>query len=74
MATVFGPLVGAITLLVSEELLKALTDHWMAILGPLIVLVVLTARRGIYGYLLDVDAWRERRRQTALARATKAAS
>jgi hypothetical protein len=37
-------------------------------------LVVLTARRGIYGYLLDVDAWRERRRQTALARATKAAS
>ena len=27
MATVFGPLVGAITLLVSEEILKALTDH-----------------------------------------------
>ena len=67
MATVFGPLVGAITLLVSEELLKALTDHWMAILGPLIVLVVLTARRGLYGYLLDFDAWRERRRQSAKA-------
>ena len=65
MATVFGPLVGAITLLVSEEILKALTDHWMAILGPLIVLVVLTARRGMYGYLLDIDAWRARRRQPA---------
>jgi branched-chain amino acid transport system permease protein len=74
MATVFGPLVGAIALLVSEELLKALTDHWMAILGPLIVLVVLTARRGIYGYLLDFDAWRERRRQPDMARSTKAAS
>jgi len=66
MATVFGPLVGAITLLVSEEILKALTDHWMAVLGPLIVLVVLTARRGLYGYLLDIDAWRARR-QTAAA-------
>ena len=74
MATVFGPLVGAIALLVSEEVLKALTDHWMAILGPLIVLVVLTARRGIYGYLLDFDAWRERRRQPDVVRSTKAAS
>ncbi len=62
MGTVFGPLVGALVLLISEELLKALTDHWMMILGPLIVLVVLTARRGVYGYLLDWDAWRERRR------------
>ena len=52
---------GAITLLVSEEILKAMTDHWPMILGPLIVLVVLTARRGLYGYLLDWDAWRERR-------------
>jgi branched-chain amino acid transport system permease protein len=69
MATVFGPLVGAITLLVSEEILKALTDHWMAVLGPLIVLVVLTARRGLYGYLLDIDAWRARR-QRAAANAT----
>lgn len=61
MGTVFGPLVGAIVLLVSEEVLKALTDRWMMILGPLIVLVVLTARRGVYGYLLSWDAWRERR-------------
>jgi branched-chain amino acid transport system permease protein len=62
MGTVFGPLVGALVLLISEEVLKALTDHWMMILGPLIVLVVLTARRGVYGYLLDWDAWRGRKR------------
>lgn len=62
MGTVFGPLVGSLVLLLSEEVLKAFTEHWMMILGPLIVLVVLTARRGVYGYLLDWDAWRERRR------------
>jgi branched-chain amino acid transport system permease protein len=61
MGTVFGPLVGALTLLLSEEILKALTDHWMAVLGPLIVLVVLLAKRGLYGFLLDWDAARERR-------------
>lgn len=63
MGTVFGPLVGAIVLLISEELLKALTDHWMMILGPLIVLAALTARRGVYGYLLDWDAWRAQQRR-----------
>ena len=68
MGTIFGPLVGSLVLLISEEILKALTDHWMMILGPLIVLVVLTARRGVYGYLLDWDAWRERRRLAADAR------
>ncbi len=62
MGTVFGPLVGALVLLISEELLKALTDHWMMILGPLIVLAALSARRGVYGYLLDWDAYRDRRR------------
>ncbi|MCZ8255070.1 MAG: branched-chain amino acid ABC transporter permease, partial [Polaromonas sp.] len=68
----FGPLAGALVLLISEELLKALTDHWMMILGPLIVLVVLTARRGVYGYLLDWDAWRERKRVAALPQGKEA--
>jgi len=68
MGTVFGPLIGALALLLSEEVLKALTDHWMMILGPLIVLVVLTARRGVYGYLLDLDAWRDRRTLASGAR------
>ena len=63
MGTVFGPLVGALVLLISEEVLKALTDHWMMVLGPLIVLAALTARRGVYGYLLDWDAWRSRRQK-----------
>ncbi len=37
MGTVFGPLVGSLVLLLSEEVLKAFTEHWMMILGPLIV-------------------------------------
>ena len=61
MGTVMGPLVGALALLLTEELLKGITEHWMMILGPLIVLVVLTARRGIHGGLLDLDARRARR-------------
>jgi branched-chain amino acid transport system permease protein len=56
MGTVLGPLVGALTLLGFEELLKGTTEHWPIILGPLIVMVVLLARRGLFGLALDWDA------------------
>ena len=56
MGTVLGPLVGALALLGCEELLKGMTEHWPIVLGPLIVLVVLLARRGLYGLALDWDA------------------
>lgn len=56
MGTVLGPLVGALTLLGCEELLKGMTEHWPIILGPMIVLVVLLARRGLFGMALDWDA------------------
>ena len=56
MGTVLGPLVGALALLGCEEVLKGLTEHWPIILGPFIVLVVLLARRGLYGLALDWDA------------------
>ena len=68
MGTVLGPLVGALALLVCEEVLKGFTEHWPIILGPFIVLVVLLARRGLYGLALDWDA-----RQAAL-RASRGAS
>jgi len=45
-----------LTLLGCEELLKGMTEHWPIILGPLIVLVVLLARRGLIGLALDWDA------------------
>lgn len=58
MGTVVGPVAGAIVLLVAEEILASWTTHWMVVLGPAIVIVVLTAKKGIYGYLGDLDARR----------------
>jgi branched-chain amino acid transport system permease protein len=51
MATLTGPIVGAVVLLILEEVLATLTIHWMLILGPILVLVVLFARRGLWGWI-----------------------
>ena len=49
MGSLFGPLLGAVALLVLEEALSRVTEHWQIILGPLLLLVVLFARGGIMG-------------------------
>jgi branched-chain amino acid transport system permease protein len=51
MGTLFGPVLGAATLLLLEELLSIYTEHWMVYLGPFLILVVLFAKRGIYGVI-----------------------
>jgi branched-chain amino acid transport system permease protein len=67
MASTFGPLIGAVALLVLEETLPALiklvaapmfgpaasriAEYWQIVLGPLFLLVVLFARGGINGML-----------------------
>jgi len=51
MGSLFGPVLGALSLLLAEEVLSTYTEHWMILLGPLLILVVLFARRGIYGLL-----------------------
>ena len=51
MGTLFGPVLGAAALLLVEEMLSIYTEHWMVYLGPLLILVVLFARRGLYGWL-----------------------
>jgi branched-chain amino acid transport system permease protein len=51
MGSLFGPLFGAIALMVLEEVLSRLTEYWQIILGPLLLLVVLFARGGIDGLL-----------------------
>ena len=59
MGTVVGPVLGATALLLFEELMPGLLgtiqpsfkDHWLVVLGPVILLIVLLARRGIYGML-----------------------
>lgn len=51
MGTLFGPAFGAAALLLLEEVLVGYTQHWMIVLGPVLVLVVLFAPRGLYGWL-----------------------
>ena len=55
MGSLFGPVTGAIALLVLEETLSQVTEHWQIILGPLLLLVVLFARGGIDGLLKKVN-------------------
>jgi branched-chain amino acid transport system permease protein len=68
MGTVFGPVIGAIALLVLEETLPILVglgshliigqdlaearEYWQLILGPMLLLIVLYARGGIDGLML----------------------
>jgi branched-chain amino acid transport system permease protein len=54
MGTLMGPLLGAAVLLFMEEYLAMYTEHWMVILGPFLILVVLFARNGLYGLFFPV--------------------
>ncbi len=49
MATVFGPVTGAVVFLFLSDFLSNITQNWHLIFGPFLVLVVLFARRGIDG-------------------------
>jgi branched-chain amino acid transport system permease protein len=55
MGSTFGPLFGAVALLVLEETLSGITEYWQIILGPLLLLVVLFARGGIDGLLRSLE-------------------
>ncbi len=56
MSSPFGPLIGAVVLLVLEEMLSSITEYWQIILGPLLLLVVLFARGGVDGLLSKIRA------------------
>ena len=49
MGTLIGPVFGAIVYLLFESLLSGFTEHWQAILGPFLVLVVLFSKSGLMG-------------------------
>jgi branched-chain amino acid transport system permease protein len=55
MATTAGPVLGALALLLVEDVLSGWTQHWQIILGPLLVLSVLFFRRGLAGLLFRKD-------------------
>jgi branched-chain amino acid transport system permease protein len=56
VGTLLGPVFGATVLLLLEEFISRYTEHWMLILGPILILVVLFARRGLYGSFVEGKA------------------
>lgn len=51
IGSLFGPVLGAAAYIVLESVLADVTLHWQIILGPILILVVLFARRGIFGLI-----------------------
>ena len=51
LGSVFGPFLGALAFLGTEEVLKAATEHWMAIFGLAILAVAMLGKTGIAGWL-----------------------
>lgn len=51
MGSLVGPVLGAAALMVLEEGLAGVTQHWQVILGPLLLVLALSARRGLWGWL-----------------------
>jgi branched-chain amino acid transport system permease protein len=56
MGTLFGSLFGAAALLLLEAGLSRFTEHWQLPLGVVLLLVVLYAKRGIFGALPPAGA------------------
>jgi branched-chain amino acid transport system permease protein len=52
--TISGPVIGALVLLIAEEVLQRLTEHWPVGIGLLIVVVVLTAPQGLVPYVARI--------------------
>ena len=71
MGTFFGPFIGAAVFLYLEDVMTALTTHWMAVVGLLFIVIVLFFPRGIWGSLLH---WLQRaqRSRVQLARIEQA--
>lgn len=54
MGTLFGGVVGALVYVTMEFFLSQATEHWQVIFGPIIVLFVLFAGRGLWGVLVPI--------------------
>jgi branched-chain amino acid transport system permease protein len=51
MGTLIGPMLGALALLLAEEVLSGFTTHWMIFLGPFLIAMVLFGKSGLYGWV-----------------------
>jgi branched-chain amino acid transport system permease protein len=51
IGSLYGAILGAAVYVLLEHELSSLTEHWLLILGPLLILVVLFAKRGVFGLI-----------------------
>ena len=51
IGTLAGAVYGAAVLVGLESLLSGLSEHWMLLLGAILLVIVLFAKRGLYGWL-----------------------
>ena len=51
MATIYGPIFGAIVYLSLESFLPEYNEHWMMFFGPALILAILLAKQGLFGSL-----------------------
>lgn len=56
LGSVFGPFLGALAFLGTEEVLKAATEHWMAVFGLAILAVAMLGKMGLSGWLQNRTA------------------
>jgi branched-chain amino acid transport system permease protein len=59
----FGPLVGAVTLLLLNDLVTRVTEHYSLVLGIIILMFALGLRKGLLGFLVGV--WPKRTTDSA---------
>ncbi len=53
--SLFGPVIGTGVFVLLEEVISGYTTHWMIIFGPLLLVVVLFGRQGIWGLIRPKD-------------------
>ena len=53
LGSIYGAVIGAFLFLVLEQVFSAYTEHWMVLLGPFLILVVIFARQGVYGLVKE---------------------
>jgi branched-chain amino acid transport system permease protein len=51
MGTLFGPAFGAAVYLLLQDWLPDITQHWLIFFGPFLVVLILFAKRGLWGLL-----------------------
>lgn len=56
IGSLFGPVLGAAAYLLLQLVIGSYTTHWQAFFGPFLILVVLFARKGLFGFF---TGWRK---------------